>query len=323
MSRTARTVVAGLSGAVQGVILFAIACALIAMIPPIVISLVNRGTVDMDAFLPHVSPTASSSARVRISGTPQEQAAIRKALDELVWPVDPAAFSVKVVPPKSLPPNDMGMYVYPQSVILIDSLVVNDPERQNLTHVMAHEVGHMVDLQYLDDQTRSEFMHIRGFSETADWTGAGTAWETQPQEDFAEVYAAMDAPFALWPIQTIGGRIEDPVAMRTLLERFESGPSRPRSPVSLASVMSRAGTVAQIVQGDQIVLPALFVFAAFYICVFSVRCMGRTHPHGAGRRVSIETAIARSGAQPALVSAQPRRGPRMGTGPRHWGSSAI
>jgi hypothetical protein len=303
--------VAGLGGAIQGAILFTIACALVAMVPPVVISLVNRGTVDMDAFLPPAASAASPSAQVRITGTPTEQATIRKALDQLVWPVDPSAFTVRVVPPQSLPPNDMGMYVYPESVILIDSTVVNDPERENLTHVMAHEVGHVIDIRYLDNEARAQFLHIRGFSETADWTGAGGAWETQPQEDFAEVYAALDAPFALWPIQTVGGRIEHPAEMRALIERFQSGPSRSHSPVNLASVMSRAGSAAEMIQGDQVVLPTLFVFAAFYICICSVRSMSRTHPHGASRRSSIEHAIARSGAQPALVSAQRRHHPRL------------
>lgn len=324
MSKVARTVVAGVSGAVQGVVLFAIACALVAMVPPVVISLANRGTVDLDAFLPPASPTSSSSAQVKIIGTPEEQAAIRKVLDQLVWPVDPTSFSVKVVPPQSLAPDDMGMYVYPESAILVDSAVVNDPGRQNLTHIMAHEIGHMVDFRYLDDETRAEFMRVRGFSQTADWRGAGAAWEAQPQEDFAEVYAALAAPHSLWPIQTVGGRVEDPAAMHALLERFQSGPSRPSGSVNVASVMSRADAVAEIVKGDQVVLPMLVAFAALYITVCSTRAMSRTYAHGpARRRPSIETAIARSGAQPALVSAQPRRDPRVGIGPGHWGSSAA
>jgi hypothetical protein len=325
MSRVARTVVAGVSGAVQGVVLFAIACALVAMVPPVMISYANRGTVDLDAFLPHTSPAASAStAQVKIIGTPEEQAAIRKVIDQLAWPVDPTSFSVKVVPPQKLPPSDMGMYVYPESVILIDSEVVSDPERQNLTHIMAHEIGHMVDFRYLDDETRAEFMQVRGFSQSADWRGAGAEWGMQPQEDFAEVYAALDAPFSLWPIQTIGGRIEDPVAMHALIDRFQSGPSRPLSPVSFTSVMSRADSAAAMIKGDQVILPLLVAFAALYMCICSIRAMNRAYAQGpARRRPSIETAIARSGAQPALVSARPRRNPSLGTGPRRWGHSAT
>jgi Zn-dependent protease with chaperone function len=207
-------------------------------------------------------------------------------------------------------------------VILVDSAVVSDPEGQNLTHIMAHEIGHMVDFRYLDDETRSEFMQVRGFSQTAEWRGAGMEWGAQPQEDFAEVYAALAAPFSLWPIQTIGGRIQDPVAMSALMERFQSGPTRPLSPVSVTAVMSRADSAAEMIKSDQVVLPLLFAFAALYIGICSARAMGRAYAQGpARRRPSIETAIARAGAQPALVSARPRRDRRVAIRHGHWGPS--
>jgi hypothetical protein len=278
MSKVARTVVVGLGGAVQGIVLLAIACAIIAMIPPVVVSLANRGTVDLDAYLPYVCQNPSASAQVKVDGTPQEQAAIRKALNELMWPVDPSAFTVKVVPKQQLPPNDMGMYVYPESVIYIDAEVVDDPVRESLPHVLAHELGHMVDVQYLTDDARAQFMSVRGFAPSSDWTGGpGAAWATQPQEDFAEVYAALDAPFTIWTIRTVGGRVQDPTSMRDLIEQYQPGTSRPTESLDVSALVSKVSSVLDLVKNDMYLLEGLFGLAAFYACAFAIRSMGHMH----------------------------------------------
>ncbi len=248
------------------------------MIPPVVVSLANRGTVDLDAYLPHVCQNPSSAAQVKVDGAPQEQAAVHQALEELVWPVDPSAFSVKVVPKQQLPPNDMGMYVYPQSIIYIDAEVVDDPVRQSLPHVLAHELGHMVDAQYLTDDARAQFLRIRGFAPSSDWTGGpGAAWATQPQEDFAEVYAALDAPFTVWTIKTVGGRIQDPAAMQDFIEQYQPGATQPRESLGASALVSKLGSVLDIVKNDMYLLEGLFGLAAVYACTFAIRSMGHMH----------------------------------------------
>jgi len=168
----------------------------------------------------------------------------------------------------------MGTYIYPDSVICIDERVLANPEHENLVHIVAHEIGHMVDLVYLSDATRAWFMKTRGFSVTEVWAGQKTTpWECRPQEDFAEVYAALDAPFALWPIQTLGGRIEQPDVMRQTIERSMPSPRREARALDASSVASRAHEVAGFLTNDLMALQVFFVFAAFYVCAFAIRSM--------------------------------------------------
>lgn len=274
MSRVARTVVAGFGGAVHGVVLFIAACLVLAAIPPIFVSLSNTGTVNLDAFFPRASNPDPVSAQVAIEGTPAQQRSIRKAIDQLAWKVDPTAFKVRVVPAGSLAEGHMGTYVYPDSIVCIDERVLANPEHENLVHIVAHEIGHMVDLLYLDDTTRAWFMQTRGFSTTEVWAGqSATPWEARPQEDFAEVYAVLDAPFALWPIQTIGGRIQQADVMRQRIEQSMPSPHRQSRALDAASVASRANEVMGFLANDLMALQVLFVFATFYVCAFAIRSM--------------------------------------------------
>lgn len=274
MSRVARTVVAGFGGAVHGVVLFVAACLVLVAIPPVVISLANTGTVDLNAFFPKAAGADSVSSRVAVEGTPQQQQAIRQVIDRLAWKVDPAAFTVRVVPAGSLDEDHMGTYIHPDSVVCIDERVLANPEHENLTHIVAHEIGHMVDLVYLDDATRTWFMRTRGFSQSEVWEGSkGTPWEARPQEDFAEVYAVLAAPFALWPIQTIGGRIAEPDIMRQRIEASMPSPNRTARALDIASLKSRASELLGFLANDLMALQVLFVFATFYVCAFAIRSM--------------------------------------------------
>lgn len=277
MSKVAMKVVAGFGGAVRGLVFMAFVCIAIALLPPAVVSYLNRGTVGLDAFLPHtVTASASTSSQVRIDGSPAEQAAVRKALDQLVWPVDPKAFSVRIVPHEDLP-NDPGMYVSPESVILIDAAIVDDPIRQDLARVLAHEVGHAVDVTQMDDQARAEFMSMRGFAPTADWRDSQAVWSARPQEDFAEVFAAIDSPNSVWPIQTVGGRMINEGALRALIERYQPGPSRPRISLDFSAVGTQAANVVGIVLGDTFLIQLLAGIAILYASVSAIQSMNNAH----------------------------------------------
>lgn len=279
MSQTAKTVVAGVGGAIRGVVFFVAACLVLCAIPPIAISLSNRGTVDLDAFLPRATAPSSASAQVAIEGTPAQQQTIRRALDRLSWTADPSAYSIRVVTQGALSEGDMGTYVYPDSIIYVDERVVANPERENLAHILAHELGHMVDLQYMDDATRTWFMESRGLSAIDGWAASAAPWTARPQEDFAEVFATLDAPFSLWPIQTIGGRIREPEAMRQRIESCLPTPGRVERTFDASSLSSRAGELLSLVKSDPSMMQVLFGLAAFYICAFAIRSMSNQVQH--------------------------------------------
>jgi hypothetical protein len=58
-----------------------------------------------------------------------------------------------------------------------------------------HELGHVVDAEYLDDESRSEYTAIRGYAPDTPWRADGShridQWARQPSEDFAELMVAI------------------------------------------------------------------------------------------------------------------------------------
>ena len=277
MSKVAMTVVAGFGGAVRGLVVLALACVVLALLPPAIISYANRGTVDLDAFLPHTAVSSTSpSALARIEGTPAEQDAVRRALDQLVWPIDPKSFTIKIVPHADLK-DDPGMYLSGESVILIDADVADDPIRQDLARVLAHEIGHAVEVTRMDDAARAEFMSLRGFDSTTDWRDQDAPWSARPQEDFAEVFAAIDSPSSVWPIQTVGGRMINEGALRALIERYQSGPSRPLARLDFSAVSSQASSLVSMIINDTFLLEVMFGIAILYASVSAIQSMGDAH----------------------------------------------
>ena len=170
-----------------------------------------------------------------------------------------------------------GMYVSPQSIIYIDATVADDPVRQSLSRILAHEIGHMVDVTRMDDDARAQFMSMRGFDPSMDWRDSSAPWADRPQEDFAEVYAAIDSPFSLWPIQTVGGRMHDEAGLRTLIERFQRSPSRPREGLNLSALKSQANSALQMVKNDTFVLEILLGMAVVYASVSAIQSMQDAH----------------------------------------------
>jgi hypothetical protein len=273
MKRLVTTLSAGIRGAVEGLFTFGLALALAASAAVALTSLANRGTIDLDAFIPRSVVSPSQATGLQVQGTPDQQAAVRRAFDDIVWPVDPSGFTIVVTSPANLPPNAAGTYLFPDNVISLSEDVVNDPSRQVLTQVLAHEVGHMFDCVYLDDSARAEFLALRGFPAGTDWRSESSDWASRPSEDFAEVYAAFAAPSSGMPIATNVGRTSNPEQIKALITRYQPSPER-RTSVRADTALSFARETMGAMGTDPMVLQWLLVLAVLWATFGAARAIG-------------------------------------------------
>ena len=85
----------------------------------------------------------------------------------------------------------------------------------DFVRTILHEYGHVVDVEWLDDELRREFTQLRDFPADTPWRGTGghrmEDWEGSPSEDFAEAMVAFWSADQ-WDIRTDGGELTDEVA---------------------------------------------------------------------------------------------------------------
>lgn len=272
MKRLVDTVVAGVYGAVEGLFTFGVALVLAASLGLGLTSLMNRGMIDLDAFIPRSVASESQAGGLQVEGTPEQRAAVREAFDDLVWPVDTSGFSVVVTDASNLPSYVAGTYTFPDNVITLSDDVVDASVRQPLSQVLAHEVGHMFDCVYLDAQGRAEFMAMRGFPLDTDWQSEKSQWADRPCEDFAEVYAAFASPSSGVPIATNIGKSRNPQKEKELIERYQPGPAR-RSSMRADAALSFARETVASMQTDPLVVEGLIVAAVLWTTLGASRAI--------------------------------------------------
>lgn len=267
------TLAAGFVGATRGLIAAALLCAVVAVAPTVAASLASRLTVETDDLLPHSAMARSRSTTVSVEGLPEERAAVRTALDDLDWPVRSVGLKVVVCADEDLPPDAAATYDPNERVIRISERVVAAPVAQGLSHVLAHEIGHAVDGDYLDESERAEFSEIRGHDARQSWDGSGVAWEDSPREDFAEVYAVLVAPSSRVPIQTNAGRIEDVEGMKELVRRYQQGMPDTSGPARELTLLQMTRTLARDYSSQPYALLLILVIAAVCSTTEAVRWM--------------------------------------------------
>ena len=287
MKRLAAIGIAGFEGAFWGLLVLALTLTLAGAAVLAWIALASGATSSMDSLVPNSTAVPSRSAGLRVSGTPSQQATVRRAVDELVWPVETSAFSVVVKSPLDLPRGTEGTYSFPGSVIYLNQDVVDGPLRQHTAYVLAHELGHMFDSVYLDGQGRSEFLRLRGFLPGTDWLNETAPWSQRPAEDFAQVFAAFDVSPGTVRTRTVAGRVSNPDAVRALIVRYQQGPARSTS-VQVGSALSIVREATDSAHHDPVVgstLVSLALVCAIYGASDAIRNLSRRPSSAAGQRL--------------------------------------
>jgi hypothetical protein len=77
----------------------------------------------------------------------------------------------------------------------IDVYVRMDRPVEGVAHDIAHELGHAIDVSYLNDETRAEFLALRSLKATTPWWACDGCTDLQTGAgDFAECFALIAAP---------------------------------------------------------------------------------------------------------------------------------
>lgn len=130
------------------------------------------------APLPVPTPAAPPTPPPEVVGGPE-------VLAGLDYPWQRLGFSISFLPARR---GILGATLIDERRIEI--YVRPGQSRRQLAHVIAHELGHAVDLTYGNDQRREEWKRVRGIDPALDWWGCfGCTDYATPAGDFAEVFA--------------------------------------------------------------------------------------------------------------------------------------
>ena len=109
------------------------------------------------------------------------------ALDGLRRPSDAGAFQLSFEPGRS---GMIGLATVHEGRMQVFVRSCADLPMSLLQHVVAHELGHLVDGARLGDEQRSQWLAARGIAAGTPWYGCNSCTDfATPAGDFAEVYA--------------------------------------------------------------------------------------------------------------------------------------
>ena len=259
-----RTAVVGLAGAIEGLIALAIGVVLLTLVAFGLTDIASGGDFSFTSLVPRAQAAASNADELVVEGSPEAQAAVRHAFSTLKYPIDTSGFKVVVTDPKNLAADTCGLYVGPQNIIYVSSDEVVSADGVALSHVLAHEIGHMIDATYFDETSRREFMRLRGFAAGTSWADPTADWNMRPSEDFAEVYAALDTPNSPFPIATYAGPLTNAASLQALIESRRPDPYTKTMPLKLATQLNIAWNGQDSVRTNPIlvVLACVILFLA-------------------------------------------------------------
>lgn len=147
-----------------------------------------------------------------IGGDKQENDDIKRALQDIYYPVDYDGLEIYIVdevPIASLGDQKtekyVGQYTPGTNKIHIDKEVIRNDKYMpgTLANTLAHEIGHFLDSQYLIEEDRENIRDLRAYPPGLSWYSEEYPWEIRPSEDFAETFAFITVPEYPLPIQTV------------------------------------------------------------------------------------------------------------------------
>ncbi len=135
---------------------------------------------------PARSAAPAAAADTRCSGAGWEQRRGQAALASLLRPADAQRYRVEFRPGRS---DVLGLAHLPERRVEIFVRSCASQSDSLLRHVLAHEIGHLVDADGMPGQ-RAEWLAVRGISPSTPWFGCNSCSDfATPAGDFAEVYA--------------------------------------------------------------------------------------------------------------------------------------
>jgi hypothetical protein len=137
-----------------------------------------------------LEPPALPTTDVLVHGHPELVEHGERALELIDYPWETLGWRMHFLPPQ---PGHLGLTLVAEQQVEV--YVRPEMTDHELAAVIAHELGHVVDLTMFDDDDRARWLELRGLPEDTPWwpcegctdydTGAG---------DFAEVFAHWLAP---------------------------------------------------------------------------------------------------------------------------------
>jgi hypothetical protein len=121
------------------------------------------------------------------SGDGWEQRRGEAALASLRRPGDASAFRISFEPGRS---GVIGLAALREGRMQVFVRSCDALSPSLLAHVVAHELGHLVDADRMDAELRAQWMALRGIPTGTPWYGCDACSDfATPAGDFAEVYA--------------------------------------------------------------------------------------------------------------------------------------
>ncbi len=131
-----------------------------------------------------VALVMGAAAAPAVSAQSYAEATGQAALARIDYPVESLGWTIAFLPGR---PGFLGLAIGEKRRIEI--YVRSDHGVDDVTHTLAHEIGHAVDLTYGTGYRRREYRRMRGLSSDGAWFGCNSCSDyATPAGDFAEVF---------------------------------------------------------------------------------------------------------------------------------------